>query len=193
MSPSFIAFLLASRSKSWKAFSFGPCAGDCGGIHRHGPFEWIGVRVSLCCCWCQLILAPDLQTRLHDVPFPKLKKPHMLEFALVPFFWPFAINLPLICGCLLTFFKIQNMSQKVHTLESLDKNNVLAVKRELNALKQRLANCQRDKPQFGGQVSFGECSPNPHSVTRGRGYSSMEDPWFNPRHLYSKVLRWQLM
>uniref|UniRef100_A0A8C5EZ82 Olfactomedin-like domain-containing protein n=1 Tax=Gopherus evgoodei TaxID=1825980 RepID=A0A8C5EZ82_9SAUR len=52
---------------------------------------------------------------------------------------------------------LQNMSVTVSALESYDKNHVVAVRRELTRLRQRLAECQKDKPLLGRQPPTGTC------------------------------------
>ncbi|TFJ99449.1 alanine aminotransferase 1 [Platysternon megacephalum] len=53
--------------------------------------------------------------------------------------------------------ELQNMSVTVSALESYDKNHVVAMRRELTMLKQRLEDCQKDKPLLGQQPPIGTC------------------------------------
>ncbi|XP_044843896.1 olfactomedin-like [Mauremys mutica] len=53
--------------------------------------------------------------------------------------------------------ELQNMSVTVSALESYDKHHVVAMRRELTALRQRLAECQKDKPLLGRQPPMGTC------------------------------------
>ncbi|XP_026514553.1 olfactomedin-like [Terrapene carolina triunguis] len=54
--------------------------------------------------------------------------------------------------------ELQNMSVTVSALESYDKNHVVAMRRELTTLKQRLEDCQKDKPLVGRQPPIGTCN-----------------------------------
>ncbi|XP_067413347.1 olfactomedin-like [Emydura macquarii macquarii] len=58
--------------------------------------------------------------------------------------------------------EIQNMSVTVSALESFDKTHVVAMKRELAILRQRLEDCQKDQPQLGQQPPIGSC--NHHGI-----------------------------
>ncbi|EMP25277.1 Olfactomedin [Chelonia mydas] len=53
---------------------------------------------------------------------------------------------------------LQNMSVTVSALESYDKNQVVAMRRELATLKQRLEDCQKGKPLVGRQPPIGTCT-----------------------------------
>ncbi|KAG6926293.1 olfactomedin-like [Chelydra serpentina] len=53
--------------------------------------------------------------------------------------------------------ELQNMSVTVSALESYDKGHVVAMRRELTMLKQRLEDCQKDKPLVGRQPPIGTC------------------------------------
>lgn len=55
--------------------------------------------------------------------------------------------------------QLQNMSVTVSALESYDKNQVVAMRRELTTLKQRLEDCQKGKPPVGRQPPIGESLP----------------------------------
>ncbi|XP_078097178.1 olfactomedin-4-like [Mustelus asterias] len=59
------------------------------------------------------------------------------------------------------YSEIMNMSQVVNQLESLDKNNVLAIRREIAALRKRLQDCeeQRDS-QTPASIDYGSCDHN---------------------------------
>uniref|UniRef100_A0A8C3FQM8 Olfactomedin-like domain-containing protein n=1 Tax=Chrysemys picta bellii TaxID=8478 RepID=A0A8C3FQM8_CHRPI len=52
---------------------------------------------------------------------------------------------------------LQNMSVTVSALESYDKSHVVAMRRELTTLKQRLEDCQKDNPLVGRQPPIGTC------------------------------------
>lgn len=54
------------------------------------------------------------------------------------------------------FVQITNMSLMVHQLESLDKNNVLAIHREIGALKIRLKKCQEHSSEENAYSPAGE-------------------------------------
>uniref|UniRef100_A0A8C8REE3 Olfactomedin-like domain-containing protein n=1 Tax=Pelusios castaneus TaxID=367368 RepID=A0A8C8REE3_9SAUR len=58
--------------------------------------------------------------------------------------------------------EIQNMSITVSALESFDKTHVVAMKRELDILRQRLEDCQKDRPLLGQQPPIGSC--NHHGI-----------------------------
>nr|XP_008176001.1 olfactomedin-like [Chrysemys picta bellii] len=53
--------------------------------------------------------------------------------------------------------ELQNMSVTVSALESYDKSHVVAMRRELTTLKQRLEDCQKDNPLVGRQPPIGTC------------------------------------
>uniref|UniRef100_A0A8C0JGM4 Olfactomedin-like domain-containing protein n=1 Tax=Chelonoidis abingdonii TaxID=106734 RepID=A0A8C0JGM4_CHEAB len=57
-----------------------------------------------------------------------------------------------------TTVELQNMSVTVSALESYDKNHVVAMRQELTTLRQRLAECQKDKPLLGRQPPIGMCN-----------------------------------
>ncbi|CAM5122176.1 unnamed protein product [Natator depressus] len=54
--------------------------------------------------------------------------------------------------------ELQNMSVTVSALESYDKNQVVAMRRELATLKQRLEDCQKGKSLVGRQPQIGTCT-----------------------------------
>ncbi|CAH2223978.1 olfactomedin-4 [Pelobates cultripes] len=56
------------------------------------------------------------------------------------------------------YTEIKNMTLMVHQLESLDKNNVLAIRREIVALKNRLKECQEHSGKENSYIPAGTCS-----------------------------------
>ncbi|XP_075773925.1 olfactomedin-like isoform X2 [Pelodiscus sinensis] len=54
--------------------------------------------------------------------------------------------------------ELQNISVTVSALESYDQSHVVAMRRELATLRQRLEDCQKDRPLLGGQPLVGTCS-----------------------------------
>ncbi|XP_072345977.1 olfactomedin-like [Scyliorhinus torazame] len=59
------------------------------------------------------------------------------------------------------YSEILNMSQAVDQLESLDKHNVLAVRREIATLRKRLQDCEKHQhSQTPAAVDFGSCDYN---------------------------------
>ncbi|XP_072346356.1 olfactomedin-4-like [Scyliorhinus torazame] len=59
------------------------------------------------------------------------------------------------------YSEILNMSQAVNQLESLDKHNVLAVRREIATLRKRLQDCEEHRhSQTPAAVDYGSCDHN---------------------------------
>uniref|UniRef100_A0A8C5PGT2 Olfactomedin 4 n=1 Tax=Leptobrachium leishanense TaxID=445787 RepID=A0A8C5PGT2_9ANUR len=56
------------------------------------------------------------------------------------------------------YIEIKNMTVLVHRLEHLDKNNVLAIRREIVTLKNRLKECQERSGKENAYVPVGTCS-----------------------------------
>ncbi|XP_059807034.1 olfactomedin-4-like [Hypanus sabinus] len=57
------------------------------------------------------------------------------------------------------YMEIQNMSIIVHQLESYDKNNVLQIRKEITALKERLAECEKNQvPTTPPSIDYGSCN-----------------------------------
>ncbi|XP_063791779.1 olfactomedin-4-like [Pseudophryne corroboree] len=56
------------------------------------------------------------------------------------------------------FVEIHNISVMVNQLESYDKNNVLAVRREIASLRKRLEDCEKNQAVPTPPVSFGSCN-----------------------------------
>nr|XP_056717948.1 olfactomedin-4 [Euleptes europaea] len=57
--------------------------------------------------------------------------------------------------------EIKNMSLMVNALETLDKHNILAIRREIVALQSKLKECERDKNQTGNSIPYfppGSCN-----------------------------------
>ncbi|XP_072884946.1 olfactomedin-4-like [Hemitrygon akajei] len=56
------------------------------------------------------------------------------------------------------YIEIQNISIIVHQLESYDKNNVLQIRKEITALKERLAECEKNQVQTTPPpIDYGSC------------------------------------
>ncbi|MEE6471024.1 hypothetical protein FKM82_009160 [Ascaphus truei] len=55
------------------------------------------------------------------------------------------------------YVEIRNMTLMLHQLESLDKNNVLAIRREIVALKNRLKECQEQSSKENAYIPAGTC------------------------------------
>ncbi|KAM4641399.1 olfactomedin-4-like [Discoglossus pictus] len=57
------------------------------------------------------------------------------------------------------FAEIHNISVMVNKLESFDKNNVLAVRREIASLRKRLEDCKKDstQPSLPSPIDYGTC------------------------------------
>ncbi|XP_072884948.1 olfactomedin-4-like [Hemitrygon akajei] len=56
------------------------------------------------------------------------------------------------------YIEIQNISIIVHRLESYDKNNVLQIRKEITALKERLAECEKNQvPTTPPSIDYGSC------------------------------------
>ncbi|GCB78165.1 hypothetical protein scyTo_0019368, partial [Scyliorhinus torazame] len=59
------------------------------------------------------------------------------------------------------YSEILNMSQAVDQLESLDKHNVLAIRREITTLRKRLQDCEEHQhSQTPAAVDYGSCDHN---------------------------------
>ncbi|XP_067875318.1 olfactomedin-4-like [Heterodontus francisci] len=65
------------------------------------------------------------------------------------------------------FVEIENISLIVHQLESYDKNNVLAIRKEIAALKKQLVECENIKaPPTQPPIDYGSCEHNGlHNIT----------------------------
>nr|XP_033809855.1 olfactomedin-4-like [Geotrypetes seraphini] len=84
------------------------------------------------------------------------------------------------------FMEIQNISVMVNQLESYDKNNVLAVRREIASLRKRLQDCEKNQTVFNPPpVIYGTCNhgglinvTKPFVVQLNwRGFSYMNGGW----------------
>uniref|UniRef100_A0A8C4T9M2 Olfactomedin 4 n=1 Tax=Erpetoichthys calabaricus TaxID=27687 RepID=A0A8C4T9M2_ERPCA len=56
------------------------------------------------------------------------------------------------------FLEIQNLSAAIGELETLDKNNVLVIRREVSALRKQLKECEEAKNQTSSPVIPGSCN-----------------------------------